>query len=64
MRTGQLAKVVDAAEIYGEVGGNGQVVDVHAKFDVVLAFDPGEVIGPLVANLFPVYKRERLAPKE
>src|SRR5947209_10553950 len=60
----QLAKVIDATEVYGEVRRYRQMIHIAAKFEAVAAFDERKVVAYLVALLYTIHKRERLAAKE
>src|SRR5207302_353242 len=60
----QLAEVVQPAEVDGEIRIQRQMIEIGAEFDVMRALHPGEVVRPLVALLYAVHKRERLAPEE
>src|SRR5262249_2090512 len=61
---GEAAEVIQSAEIYSEVSGEGQVVCVCAELKAVVAARPGHVVGFLVALFGAVHKGEWLTAEE
>src|SRR5207302_9925503 len=60
----QLAEVVQPAEVDGEIRIQRQLIETGAECDAMRALHPGGVVRPLVALLYAIHKRERLAPEE
>jgi len=59
-----LAEIVDATEVHGEIGGEGNVITIHTELDVVCAFCPGKIVGQLVALLHAIYEGKGFTSEE
>ena len=58
------AKVVQAAEVDGEIRVQWHVIEIGADLNGVRSPHPGEVVSDLMALLHAIHKREGLAPEE